>query len=128
MSKIEAYKKADTEARQLKSYIDKALGRDRKDNDKHSFHVRVGDKTAQSWGDKDIWLHASYGYYGSSSGHSATSEPMRFWLCQAINEQMHQLGDRAVELAEANAEKFRIEAEEEARGVLAETAQGGASA
>ena len=130
MSKIDQYNEARRDASTIAEDVSKALGRDRSDNDKHSARCAFtrcagrleGRIEGESFSPMLFRVDCSYGYYGSSSGYSATSNALGKYLAKAINERMESLLDRAVELAAVDAEKARKDAEEEARHVLAETA------
>lgn len=122
MSKIDQYNEARRVAAMIAENVSKALGRDRSDNDKHSARCAFTRIGGESFSPMLFRVDCSYGYYGSSSGYSATSNALGKYLAKAINERMESLLDRAVELAAVDAEKARKDAEEEARHVLAETA------
>ena len=117
MSKIEVYRTAKHNSDQLRKDVDRALGRDKSDNDKHRVIVTFS-KFNGDWSDLVFSIHASYGYYGSSSGYSATSETMGKYLAKEIQKNSAHILDDAVCLAEQETEKLRKEAEEEAKLVL----------
>lgn len=124
-SKIERYKKAQAVANRVCGEVLRALGRDLDGsvdsrNDKHSLHIRPGVNCVESWGDRDLWLHASYGYYGSSSGYSATSDDMRKYIARAINKHMPAIAETAMELVKRDADDARLAAQSEANAVLEE--------
>jgi len=120
MSKIEDYKKAKRIAENVERSINCALGKDRKDNDKHYIQISYNGKHTDSWSDAIMYLHASYGYYGCSSGYSAMNENVAKYMTKAINEYLISISNRAIELAKKDTEKARLEAENEAREVLQE--------
>lgn len=121
MSKIEAFKKARDAAKRMAAARDCAFGLDSANNDKHQVVVTFTG-LASSWSEMKFQMHASYGYYGSSSGYSATSVELGGYLAREISRSARELWDRAVLAAEADAESLRIEAAEEARAVLCDTA------
>lgn len=122
MTKIETYKAAAAVAAGIKSTGDKILGRDSPRNDKHTFSVSFQALQNAPFQPMQFSIDCSYGYYGSSSGYSATSESLGRYLAKAIEKHAELLLDTAVELATKDAEKARKAAEDEARSVLNETA------
>lgn len=122
MSKIEAYKKAAALAASLKQSADHALGRDSQNNDKHTATCRFHELSKASFQPMNMEVSLEYGYYGSSSGYSATSEEMGKRLAKAITARMPTLLADVVAEAAKEAEAARKAAEDEARSVLAETA------
>lgn len=121
-TKIEQFKEARRIARQLAEDRTKALGRDSSANDKHRAHVSFTSIINDRFCPIGMNVDLSYGYYGNSSAYSATSKEMGAYLAQAMTARMPELLDAAVTLAEAAAEKARLEAEAEAREVLLATA------
>lgn len=121
MTKIEAYKEAKRIAKSVKSSTNLCLGRDTPNNDKHTFRCYFTGMANESWQPMKLQIHCSYGYYGSSSGYSATSEELGGYLARAIKAHSGLLLDYAAHLAEADCEKLRLAAEAEAREVLGET-------
>lgn len=111
MSKIEEYKAAMAVAANAKVQIEKALGEDRKDNDKHELELRLDSGSMYR-------IKSLYGYYGNSSCYEALDENTRRFLVQAINRNMTLLAREAVTLAERYAASKREAAREEAEGVL----------
>lgn len=122
MTRIETYKAAAAVAASIKSAADKVLGRDSPSNDKHTFSVCFQALQNAPFAPMQFSIDCSYGYYGSSSGYSATSAPLGRYLAKAIEKHAALLLDTAVELAATDAEKARKAAEDEARSVLNETA------
>lgn len=120
MSKIQNYHKAKAISERLFRDAQRALGRDSPSNDKHTARARFWKLLGESFTPIAILIDLSYGYYGSSSGYSATSDQMGEYLARAINKNMTMLLDEAVKMAQVDAEKARKEAEEEARAVLQE--------
>lgn len=118
MSKIEQYKAAANVAAQIRASRDYSLGRDSPRNDKHTATCHFHELSNAPFSPMKMQIDCSYGYYGSSSGYSATSQALGKYLARAITLSMPQLLDRAVALAESDAEKARKAAEDEARSVL----------
>jgi hypothetical protein len=87
-------------------------------NDKHSLYFRYIGKHTESWSDAIFYLHASYGYYGSSSGYSAMNKDVARYMEKAIDKYIGQIIKTAIEYAEEDREKARKEAENEAKEVL----------
>ena len=121
-TKIENYNHAKWVAQKVASAVNVALGRDGPSNDKHSARASFGKLSNAPFAPMGIWVDMAYGYYGSSSGYSATSDEMGRYLVKAINKHMTLLLDEAVAFAAEDAELARKEAEDEARSVLRETA------
>ena len=123
MSKIDDFQKAKRVVAQVRSNLMKATGRTLTgerdhDNDKRHLSIRYSGKHIDDFNAAVLYLGAHYGYYGSSSGYSAMDSNTAIYMVRAINEKIGTLADRAIELAEADAEKARKVAEEEARAVL----------
>lgn len=86
------------------------------------------DKGLMRFCDKKIWntdvalyVHASYGYYGSSSVHSACSPNLSGYILRALNGMTQKIIEKTQELLAADIELARRAAEEEAMEVLKET-------
>lgn len=97
------------------------LGRDTPSNDKHTFQVTFTGCARESWQPMNFRILTSYGYYGSSSGYSSSSDDMGRYLAAAIGKHAAMLLDEAVMMAYADAETARQTAEAEARAVLEAT-------
>lgn len=122
MSKIEAFKIATNLAGRIAGDVSRSLGRDSPSNDKHTAVCRFAGISNNSFSPILLSVDLSYGYYGSSSGYSATSEELGRYLAAAITKRMSSLLDECVDAAKVDAEKARKDAEAEAQAVLAETA------
>lgn len=122
MSKIEKFKEAKNVANQIARDVKCALGRDDSRNDKHSVSVHFDGLAPGDWAAMQFRVQASYGYYGSSSGYSATSTELGKYLAAAIQKHAALLLDYAVKLAADDAEEARKDAEAEAKAVLEQTA------
>lgn len=122
MSKIEEFNKAKAIAGKVADSVAKCLGRDSPDNDKHTARASFCKVTDAPFSPMMFSIDCSYGYYGSSSGYSATSSELGKYLAVAINSRIMELLDDAAALARADADRARVAAQEEARSVLEETA------
>jgi hypothetical protein len=122
MTKIEKFKQAKFVAEKIKRDADRALARDDPRNDKGHMSVYFTGLAPGDWSDMQFRIHASYGYYGSSSGYSATSKELGEYLAKAIEAHRATLLEHAVKLAAQDAEAARKAAEDEAKAVLTETA------
>lgn len=122
MSKIKEFQMARAAAEKVARHVNYALGRDSHDNDKHLARCHYTGLANQSFTPMGFLVELEYGYYGSSSGYSATSDDMGRYLAKAINANMTMLLDTAAKLAAADVEVARKAAEDEARAVLEVTA------
>ena len=122
MTKIEEYNKAKSVAAQVASAVEHCLGRDGPRNDKHTFRCSFSHIINQQWTPMCFQIEASYGYYGSSSGYTVTSEELGRYLAKAINLHAATILDCATKLAADDAEKARKAAEDEAKAVLQQAA------
>jgi hypothetical protein len=122
MTKIEIYKAKKAIAERVSQAVHWSLGRDGPSNDKHSVTVRFQKIQNAQWTPMQFAIEMCHGYYGSLSCYSDTSEDMGRYLAKAIEKHATMLLDAAVEMAKADAEKARLNAEDEAREVLGESA------
>lgn len=122
MTKIEMYLQAKADASTIAAAAIRALGRDSSQNDKHRFSCEFITLVDDQWSPMMFYIRASYGYYGSSSGHSCTSNVLGKYLSMAIETNAAMLLDCATALAMKGSEKARLAAEQEARDVLTQTA------
>ena len=122
MSSIEFYKQKQMVADRLKKARDLSFGLDDTRNDKAQFSIGY-DGLEGEWQEMKFTIHASHGYYGSSSAYSDTSKELGEYLAEAFNEPdvLRKICDRAVELAQISANKAKAFAKEEAEKVLQET-------
>ena len=91
------------------------------DNDKHRIYCKFVKLNEIYWNEIELHLHLSHGYYGSSSGYSDTSKEMGEYVARVITSIGQMILQKAVQLAEADTEKARKDAEEEAKMVLQQT-------
>lgn len=118
MAKIDDFNKAKNVADRIAGQVAKCLGRDSSDNDKRTARASFCKLADAPFSPMMFMVDCSYGYYGSSSGYSATSADLGKFLAAAINNRMTELLDEAVILARADAEKARVAAQEEAKSIL----------
>ena len=120
MGNIDRFLAKKNEVERLESQVTKVLGDDDRSNDKHNIRASFLRLDSGNWNDMIIGVHASHGYYGSSSGYSDTSDILGKYLCMAINKDIRNLVLNAVAIAKDDLEKERLTAIEEAQSVLLE--------
>jgi hypothetical protein len=120
LTMIEKYKAAKRVLLRLADDVSRTLGRDDPSNDKHTFRCAFKCISPNDWSPMELTVNCSYGYYGNSSGHTATSEELGKYLALAINKHAAKLLDEVIALAAIDTETARKAAEAEARDVLAE--------
>ena len=122
MSKIEEYRRQSEVANKIISNLNRAQGFDihgNKDpnNDKYIFEFYK----QQIWdSDIPVWLHASYGYYGSSSGYSACSPELQPYLIKALDHYKANIINYIIEAVEHDKHKALLDCKVEAEKILAE--------
>jgi hypothetical protein len=122
MTKIERYKELDRIADKVIVNLRQAQGLNatgHKDinNDKHSFNFY--DRSVWD-SDIPIWFHASYGYYGSSSGYTACSPELKPYLIKALNHFKGDIVNYIMEEVKRDKYNALIECKEEAERILDE--------
>lgn len=122
MTKIEKYREQCKIVNKITTDLNKAQGFNAvgiKDtnNDKHTFEFYEH----QIW-DSDIlvWLHASYGYYGSSSGYSACSPELQPYLIKALNHYKADIISYIMEEVERDKHKALLDCKTETEQILKE--------
>lgn len=92
-----------------------AIGEEDPRNDKHliGFH----DHSIGS-GDISVWFHASYGYYGDSSGYSACCPEMQKYLLKALNYYKYDIVNYIMEQAEKDKNDSLLACKQEAESIL----------
>jgi hypothetical protein len=125
MSKIDEFNKANETYICVKRNLYNALGLDKEgnkdsNNDKHSLYIRFVDIDHGDWNNAILQLHASYGYYGSSSGYSAMNSDVAKYMAQSLKNHIKDIAMGAIELARIDAEEARKTAKYEAELVLQE--------
>ena len=91
------------------------IGKEDPRNDKHliGFHDR------SIWsGDISVWFHASYGYYGDSSGYSACCPEMQKYLIKALNYYKDDIVNYIMEQAEKDKNDALLACKQEAESIL----------
>lgn len=109
-----------------------ALGRDKSDNDKGRIELSAGVNrygipalTQDMWTPAVLYLSASHGYYGSSSGYNDMTESVAMYMLKALQEHLPKAAEDAIALALNDLAIAKKEAAEEAALVLAEMTTGG---
>ena len=121
MTKIETFKAKKAVADRVARAVHLSLGRDGPRNDKAHFSATFVKLLNVQWIPMQINVEMSHGYYGNSSGYSDTSDEMGRYLAAAITKHKTLLLDTAAEMASADADAARKDAEDEAREVLMES-------
>lgn len=123
MSKIEEFKKEQWEHSQMSESLLKCQNLPPyRDSTRDKYGVEIGSKWhdhGQSMG----FLTAYQGFYGSSGCSAYDTERMAKYVRIAINKLMPKIAEIAIAYSEADVEKKRIAAENEAKSVLSETAK-----
>ena len=92
-----------------------AIGKKDPHNDKHSFNFY----DHSIWnGDIYVCFHASYGYYGDSSGYSACCPEMRQYLLKALNYYKDEIVNYMIEQAEKDKNGALLACKQEAESIL----------
>lgn len=92
-----------------------AIGEEDPRNDKHliGFHDHsIGSE------DISVWFHASYGYYGDSSGYSACCPEMQKYLLKALNYYKYDIVNYIMEQAEKDKNDSLLACKQEAESIL----------
>jgi hypothetical protein len=123
MSKIDKFNSAKNTYKRVKENLFDAMARDKDDkhdshNDKACLYLRYCEKHTDNWNDAILFLHASHGYYGSSSGYSDMNKEVAEYMVKALNSHIKEIAYEAIELAKKDMEQARKEAEDEAKEVL----------
>ena len=120
MSKIEEYREQEKITTNITVNLNKAqglnaIGNKDPNNDKNN----IGFYKHQIWdSDIPVWLHASYGYYGSSDGYSACSPELQPYLLKALNHYKMDIVNFIVEQLEHDKNKALYACKEEAESIL----------
>lgn len=92
-----------------------AIGKEDPHNDKHQidfYNQSIGS------GDISVWFHASYGYYGDSSGYSACYPEMQKYLIKALNFYKDDIVNYIMEQAEKDKNDALLACKQEAESIL----------
>ena len=88
-----------------------AIGKEDPHNDKHL----IGFYDHSIWsGDIFVWFHASYGYYGDSSGYSACCPEIQKYLLKALNYYKYDIVNYIMEQAEKDKNDSLLACKQEA--------------
>ena len=91
------------------------IGKEDPRNDKHL----IGFHDHSIWsGDISVWFHASYGYYGDSSGYSACCPEMQKYLIKALNYYKDDIVNYIMEQAEKDKNDALLVCKQEAESIL----------
>ena len=92
-----------------------AIGKEDSRNDKHQimfYDHKIWD------GDIQVYFHASYGYYGDSSGYSACCPEMQKYLLKALNYYKYDIVNYMMEQAERDKNDALLACKQEAESIL----------
>lgn len=92
-----------------------AIGEKDPHNDKYGFNFY--DHSIWS-GDVSVYFHASYGYYGDSSGYSACCPEMQKYLIKALNFYKDNIVNYIMEQAEKDKNDALLACKQEAESIL----------
>lgn len=120
MTYIEKYKEQQALTNKIIANFNKARGltaigeKDPK-NDKH----QIDFYDHKIWnGDIQVWFHASYGYYGDSSGYSACCPEMQQYLIKALNHYKGEIVNYMIEQVEKDKNDALLACKQEAESIL----------
>lgn len=123
MSKIEKYREQSNVTAKIIANLNYAQGLNaigtQKDpnNNKHN----ISFNKHQIWdSDIPVWRHASYGYYGSSSGYSACSPELQSYLIKALDHYKADIINYIMEAVEHDKHKALLDCKSEAEQILKE--------
>lgn len=91
------------------------IGTEDPHNDKHQ--IMFYDRKIWN-GDIQVWLHASYGYYGDSSGYSACCPEMQRYLLKALSHYKDEIVNYMMEQAEKDKNDALLACQQEAESIL----------
>ena len=92
-----------------------AIGEKDPRNDKYGFNFY----DHSIWdGDIQVYFHASYGYYGDSSGYSACCPEMRKYLIKALNYYNGDIVNYMMEQVEKDKHDALLACKQEAESIL----------
>lgn len=92
-----------------------AIGKEDSRNDKYQimfYDHKIWD------GDIQVYFHASYGYYGDSSGYSACCPEMQKYLIKALNYYKGNIVNYIMEQAEKDKNDALLACKQEAENIL----------
>lgn len=125
MSKIKKYREQSNITNNIISNLKKAQGlKDDGTKDPNNDKYNIAFHKNQIWDtDIPIWFHASYGYYGSSSGYNACSPELQPYLIKALDHYKIDIINYVIELAKQDEQKALLDCKEEAEKILAEISE-----
>lgn len=123
MSKYDAFLHKQAVVRKVKMAVKLSLaqhtdGTRNHSNDKASFSFRFNGLANVQFAPIKLWLDMTYGYYGSSSAYSITSEEVGAYIARACNALSDDIARKTIELAQQDLDKAQEEARDEALSVL----------
>lgn len=92
-----------------------AIGGEDSRNDKHGFYFY--DRRIRGE-DISVYFHASYGYSGDSSSHSACCPEMQEYLLKALNYYKYNIINYIIEQAEKDKNDALLACKQEAESIL----------
>lgn len=120
MGKIDIYNEIKKENEFDIGLLTKALG-----NKQDGTPDPAIDKASIVFSNKAIWksdirlfLHISYGFYGSSSGYSAVSDNIEDYILKVLNLRSNNIINEAIEMMEHDIEISKHECKTEAEEIL----------
>ena len=125
MSKIHKYREQSNITNNIISNLKKAQGlKDDGTKDPNNDKYNIDFHKNRIWDtDIPIWFHASYGYYGSSSGYSACSPELQPYLIKALNHYKTDIINYIMEAVEHDKHIALLDCKEEAEKILAEISE-----
>lgn len=125
MSKIKKYREQSNITNNIINNLKKAQGlKDDGTKDPNNDKYNITFHKNKIWDtDIPIWFHASYGYYGNSSGYNACSPELQPYLIKALNHYKIDIINYVIELAKQDEQKALLDCKEEAEKILAEISE-----
>lgn len=122
MSKIKKYREQSNITNNIINNLKKAQGlKDDGTKDPNNDKYNIAFHKNQIWDtDIPIWFHASYGYYGSSSGYNACSPELQPYLIKALNHYKIDIINYIMEAVEHDRHKALLDCKAEAEQILKE--------
>ena len=120
MNYIEKYNEQKNITSKITSNLNKAkgltaVGEEDPRNDKYEFNFY----DHSIWGDDiPVYFHASYGYYGDSSGYNACCPEMQKYLLRALNHYKGEIINYMMEQAEKDKNDALLACKQEAESIL----------
>lgn len=121
MSKIDIYNNIKQQNSKAIEQLHLSLGRNTEGtaDDRHNDKGHLTFYDSKCWdSDMKIFIHACYGYYGSSSCYAVSSPTIKDYLLKSLNKNNKLIVDDAIKLLGDDIEKARRNAKDEANEVL----------